>query len=97
VRRLAAAGAALVLLLAGCSAADNDRESGSGKAPDKLSDATRVEVFRNADNVPNVARFCADGHGFWSTLSGGDQSGTKPPQLLRATELDVPYCGKAPG
>lgn len=86
--------AGLALLLAGCSEADNDRESGSGKQPDLMTDATKVQIFRNADNVPNVVRFCADGRAFWSTLSGGD-SNAKPPQLLRAPEEDFEWCGRA--
>jgi len=95
--RVLAVAAALAVVLTGCgSSADNDRDAGNGKKPDQISDATKVQVFRNADNVPNVVRFCVDFTGFWSTLSGTD-NGAKPPQLLRAIELDVPYCGRKEG
>lgn len=85
----------LGLMLTGCSEADDDRESGSGKAPDLMTDATHVQVFRNADDVPNVWRGCMDGWAFWGTLSGGDGN-AKPPQLLRAPELDAEWCGGKP-
>jgi len=76
---------ALGLALTGCATANQDRSSGSGTQPDKYSDTSNVELFRNADNIPNVAYFCAGDFGWASTLSN---DGTSAPQLVRFTEYD---------
>lgn len=81
-----AAGVLAVLALTGCSEAAQDRESGAGLAPDRIADASEVVVWRNADDVPNVVTFCADGLAWASTLS---RDGTTSPQLLRLPERDA--------
>jgi hypothetical protein len=74
------------LLLTGCAATSADRlpEAG-GPSPDGFADATDVTVWRNADNVPNVAMFCADGLRWAATLS---DDGSKSPVLVRVPEHD---------
>lgn len=88
-KRLTAAGlavAAFVLLSAeSCDPPADDRQTGNGKAADSYADTTNVTVWRNADQIPNVALFCADGMRFASTLSS---DGVKQPQLLRIPEQD---------
>ncbi len=80
---------ALGLALTGCASANQDRSSGAGNQPDTYSDTSHVELFRNADNIPNVAYFCADEIGWASTLSN---DGTSAPQLVRLPEYDS-VCG----
>lgn len=93
--RSAAAGwAGLVLgvfLLAGCSADQlGDRGGREGAQPDKVGDVDYVEVFRNADNFPNIARICIEGLAFASTSSGvRGESGVADPALLRVPEWDA--------
>lgn len=90
IKLLTAAGiASLAFLLTACGAtAVQDRGSGGGKEPDRVGDASQVELYRNADNIPNVAYFCAGAYGWASTLSGGSGENTKPPQLIRFPEYD---------
>jgi hypothetical protein len=70
-----------LVLLAGCSAQLGDRGGTEGAAPDRISDVDFIEVFRNADNFPNMARMCVDGLAFASSSSGG-------PSLVRVPEWD---------
>jgi hypothetical protein len=90
-------GIALVLLLSACgSSATSDRpDSAGGKNPDTTAAATRVTVYLNADDVPNVALFCIGEMRFASTLSGGDSGKDKSSALLRLPEQDG-VCGAAP-
>lgn len=69
------------LMLAGCGAAQ-DRPKAE---PDGYADATEVVVWRNADQVPNVVTFCADGVAWIATLS---HDGSGAPALLRYAERD---------
>ena len=78
-----------LLLLAGCNpGATDDRQGGNGKTPDGYGDMTKVIVWRNADSVPNLAFFCAGGHKFVSTLSGGDNGVNKASNFMRLPEED---------
>lgn len=88
---VAAAAVALVLSLTGCSDQLGDRGGREGAAPDKISDVDYIEVYRNADNFPNVARLCIDGIAFATTAS---REGTSSPALLRVPEWD-PRCPTA--
>jgi len=81
--------AALGLALTGCSETVGDREGGAGKGADSYEDATNVVVYKNADNVPNVAHFCLGDYGWASTLSGGDSGKDKASALVRFPEYDV--------
>lgn len=84
----------LVLSTAACAAmATDDRAGGSGTQPDTFADATHVTVYRNADQVPNVATFCLGHYGWASTLSSGDQGANKPSTLVRFPEMDKTTCG----
>lgn len=89
----AAAAVAALLLLSGCSDQLGDRESGAGKNADRIGDVGRVEVYRDADNFPNVARICVDGLGFSSTSSGWrggeDENERAAPALSRVPEWDA--------
>ncbi|MBI4940629.1 MAG: hypothetical protein HY830_07780 [Actinobacteria bacterium] len=78
--------AALALLLSGCSQQLGDRKGGSGRDPDRLSDVDYVEVYRNIDNFPNVAKVCAGGVAFATTSSS---DGTTSPSLVRVPEWDA--------
>lgn len=90
-RILAATTAALsVLTLAGCSAQLGDRGGQQGSPVDKLGDVDFIEVWRNADQFPNVARVCVDGIGLATTSTGRGESGGATP-LARVAEWDV-FC-----
>ncbi|WP_055480827.1 hypothetical protein [Sphaerimonospora mesophila] len=92
------AGAILaVLLLAGCSSDQlGDRGGKEGAPPDKVGDVDHIEVFRNADSFPNIARICVEGLAFVSTSSGKrGESGVANPALLRVPEWDAKCRGYA--
>lgn len=75
--------AGVVLLGAqSCDTPSSDREN---KRADGYADVYDVTIWRNADDVPNVAMFCVDGMRFASTLSA---DGVKQPQLVRIPEQD---------
>lgn len=82
---IAAIAGTFALTLTGCSAANMDRSSGAGSEADNVSDTSLVEVYRNADNIPNVAYFCAGEFGWASTLSN---DGNSAPSLIRLPEYD---------
>lgn len=77
---------AAALALTGCSAQLGDRKGGSGRDPDKLSDVDYVEVYRNIDNFPNVAKVCVDGVAFAATST---RDGQTSPSLVRVPEWDA--------
>lgn len=79
------------LLLTGCSSDQlGDRGGKENAAPDRVGDVDYIEVFRNADNFPNVARICVEGLAFASTSSGTrGESGVANPALLRIPEWDA--------
>ncbi len=80
------------LLLTGCSSEQlGDRGGQENAAPDKIGDVDYIEVFRNADNFPNVARICVEGLAFASTSSGlrGSEGAAAAPALLRIPEWDA--------
>ncbi|MEV0967364.1 hypothetical protein [Microtetraspora glauca] len=80
-----------VLLVSGCSSPQlGDRGGQEEAAPDKISDVDYVEVFRNVDNFPNIARICIEGVAFASTSSGiRGENGVANPALLRVPEWDA--------
>ena len=80
-----AAAALAGLLLAGCSQQLGDRTGGAGRDPDRLSDVDYVEVYRNIDNFPNLAKVCVDGVAFAATSS---RDGQTSPSLVRVPEWD---------
>lgn len=82
-RAIAGTASALVLALtvAACGASQDRAKT----EPDGYADATEVIVWRNADQIPNVVTFCADGVAWISTLS---HNGSGAPALLRYTERD---------
>ena len=88
MRTLLAAAVLLIPLAADCGTATDDRTGPNGTQPDGYSDATHVVVYRNADNVPNVATFCLGTTGWASTLSGGDQGSDKAATLVRFESYD---------
>lgn len=72
------------VLLAGCTTSA-ERED-SGKPADTYADTSNVTVYRNVDNIPNVAMFCAGPYRFAATLNSADGKGRG--QLLRLYEDD---------
>ncbi|WP_344405015.1 hypothetical protein [Dactylosporangium fulvum] len=76
----------MLLALAGCSDQLGDRGGKEGAAPDKISDVDYVEVYRNADNFPNVALVCIRGIAFATTAS---REGMSAPALIRMQEWDA--------
>lgn len=70
------------------TAPTTDRQAPNGTRADAFGDAQHVTVYRNADDVPNVATFCLDDYGWASTLSGTDAAENKPATLVRFPELD---------
>jgi hypothetical protein len=77
--------AGVVLLGGGSCDVAEDRKSAAGPKPDAYADTTDVTLWRNADGIPNVAIFCADGLRFAATLS---QDGARQPSLVRVPEQD---------
>lgn len=73
-----------IVALTGCSATLQDRSDGLGSEPDTVSDTTDVTVYRNADDVPNVAYFCAGDYGWASTMNTSTGRG----ELHRFEEYD---------
>jgi hypothetical protein len=76
------------LALAGCSDQLGDRGGKEGAEPDKISDVDYIEVFRNAEDFPNVAMVCVRGIAFATTAS---RDGASSPSLIRVPEWD-PRC-----
>lgn len=70
------------------STATGDRQAPNGNRADFFKDAQHVTVYRNADDVPNVATFCLDQYGWAATLSGTDAAENKTAVLVRFPELD---------
>jgi hypothetical protein len=91
-RLLSAAGAAALAaaLLSGCSDQLGDRGGQEGAPPDKISDVDYIEVYRNADKFPNIARICVRGLAFASTSS---RDGLADPALVRVPEWDETCAG----
>ncbi|WP_218010754.1 hypothetical protein [Herbidospora mongoliensis] len=88
--KIKAAGALIAaLLLTGCSDQLGDRGGNENAPPDKIGDVDYVEIFRNADNFPNVARICIEGLAFASTSSGSRGESVANPALLRVPEWDA--------
>lgn len=92
VGALAAIVASLALCTMGatssCGTATDDRTGPNGSQPDGFQDAQHVVVYRNADNVPNVAVFCLGAYGWASTLSGTDAGENKSSTLVRFESYD---------
>jgi hypothetical protein len=86
------------LALAGCSAQLGDRGGDEGAPPDRVGDVQYVEVFRNADEFPNIARICVEGLAFASTSSGSrGEDSVAEPALLRIPEWDAVCAQRAAG
>lgn len=82
--------AALVAVVTGCSEQLQDRGGQEGAPPDFIGDVDYVEVYRNADAFPNVARICVRGIGFAGTSTGRGESGGSGP-IIRVAEWDS-FC-----
>ena len=76
-------------LLLSAESCDQPATDRSDRQPDGYQDVTNVVIWKNADQVPNVATFCADKLAYAATLSS---DGAKQPQLLRVPEHDA-QCG----
>lgn len=84
----------LLLILVGCTPDQlGDRGGDSGNRPDHIGDVDYVEVYRNADQFPNISRICVQGLAFASTSSGsrGSEGADADPSLLRVPEWDT-FC-----
>lgn len=78
--------AIFTLALTACGPVQNqDRSGGEGSSPDFVYDTELVELYRNADNIPNISYFCAGDYGWASTLSNDS---TSAPSLVRFPEYD---------
>jgi hypothetical protein len=90
---------ALVLVLASCTSEQLGDRGGDDAPPDRVDDVDRVEVYRNVDGFPNVARVCVRGRGFAATASGNEASDTVDagPALVRVVEWDDYCAGFATG
>lgn len=79
---------AALFALAGCSAQLEDRGGDEGAPPDFIGDVDYIEVYRNADAYPNVARVCVRGLAFAtsSTGRGAEAAGATP--VIRVPEWD---------
>lgn len=79
MRRIIAILAVLAVVALGCSETPTaDRQEG-GRLADDYADVTNVTIYRNVDDVPNVAIFCAGEERFAATLSA---DGTRSPELV---------------
>ncbi|MGW6276238.1 hypothetical protein [Kribbella sp. NPDC055071] len=89
--------AAAALLLSGCSPQLRDRGGNENATPDHIGDVDYVEVYRNADNFPNISRTCVQGRAFATTSSGarGDNNDADP-ALIRVPEWDS-FCAEHQG
>jgi hypothetical protein len=87
------------LLVTGCSSDQlGDRGGQDGAAPDRIGDVDHVEVFRNADQFPNIARICIEGVAFAATSSGlRGEDGVANPALIRIPEWDAKCPGHVAG
>lgn len=83
---------AAAFTLAACGSAGGDRTSGSGKGADAHQDVSKVTIWHNADEVPNVATFCVGKYRFASTLTGGKAESS---MLVRLPEEDAICSGAA--
>lgn len=72
-------------LLGGASSCDTPNRDRSNRNADGYHEASNVQVWLNADEVPTLVRFCADGLAWASTLSS---DGAKTPVILRVPERD---------
>ncbi|NNH68474.1 hypothetical protein HLB23_01005 [Nocardia uniformis] len=78
----------VVLSLTGCGKDELGDRSGP---PDAIYDVDYVEVFRNTDSFPNIARVCVRKLAFAVTSTGrGEDSGGGGP-LIRVAEWDS-FC-----
>ncbi len=95
--RVAAAAAALVLALNGCSDQLGDRGGSEGAEPDKISDVNYIEVYRNADNFPNMGTDLHRRTGVRDhSESGGDEFPSAAPRAGVGSTLPTPTAGVAP-
>jgi hypothetical protein len=91
-----------LMVLAGCATSTErsgeslgDRGGVEGAAPDVVLDVSYVEVYRNADHFPNIARVCVRGIAFATGSTGaGTAVGATP--LIRVQEWDSFCAGKEP-
>lgn len=87
---------ALALTLTACGGqATEDRKGGAGNKPDSTKDTSKVELYRNADSIPNIAYFCAGDYGWASTLSGSDAGENKAATIVRFPDYDAVCTGEA--
>ena len=92
VTKIAALAVVLMFVLAGCSPQLKDRGGKEGAPPDSIGDVDYIDVYRNADQFPNVARICVLGLGFASgSTGGGESSGATP--IIRIPEWDA-FCAQ---
>jgi hypothetical protein len=78
---------AALVFATGCTKPElQDRSSGAGRSADGVKDAYEVEVWRNVNNYPNVAIFCADGLAFFAAST--DQHSGSRGTLGRLPERD---------
>ncbi|MFC9993959.1 hypothetical protein [Nocardia sp. NPDC127526] len=79
--------ALIMLALAGCTQEQLEDRSGPS---DAIHDVDYVEVYRNTDSFPNIARVCVSGIAFAATSTGrGESAGAGP--IVRVTEWDS-FC-----
>lgn len=97
-RRIAGAVTVLVaaVALTACSQQLGDRGGQEGAPPDHIGDVDWIEVYRNADNFPNVARLCLLDRGFAATSSGLRAESATSPALIRMSEWDG-FCASKGG
>jgi hypothetical protein len=101
VRALLSVLVSVLVLLAGCAARSGappqlaDRGGVEGAAPDFILDVTYVEVYRNIDHFPNIARVCVRAIAFAVTSTGeGYSAGATP--LIRVPDWDAFCASKEP-
>ncbi|QUH04012.1 hypothetical protein HUO13_27190 [Saccharopolyspora erythraea] len=80
--------AAALVLVAGCSPQLEDRGGEEGAPPDFIGDVDYVEVYRNADDFPNVARVCVRGLAFATTSTGRGHESVGATPIIRVAEWD---------
>ncbi|MBF6134710.1 hypothetical protein IU501_17075 [Nocardia otitidiscaviarum] len=83
--------AALMLALTGCGKEELGDRSGP---PDAIYDVDYVEIFRNTDSFPNIARVCVRGIAFAATSTGRGENAAGAGPIVRVTEWDGFCAGK---
>ncbi|HEY8374578.1 MAG TPA: hypothetical protein VIL00_17750 [Pseudonocardiaceae bacterium] len=79
----------VALALTGCTTRTSSRDEQENRSPNLVGDVDYVEIYRNTDHFPDVARVCVQGLGFVTTSTDDRRAGShRSGPLLRVPEWD---------